>query len=620
MKIKYLIRGILICGILGLFVYTGTVFAQTMQTSVQVSSLYSTISPGSQVIRSGNESAFLTVKLLDSNKNPIQGHLVKLISSSGADNIQFLKNTPVSDVNGEVVFQVNSRISGLVSYTAYDLTADLILDQRAKVVYFISGADVFQNQSFVKAAAYGDSAGNSSGLADRFEFEEIPAEIKSNQSVSLKVAVYDAKNQIVNSYTGKVRFSVDGLNSSFATLPEDYTFTIQDQGAHVFSLAFIFKQNDSYNLKVTDLTNVAVFGTKPIVVSGGTVTDPESLGLQSGIVITNPAPGIYSSNVQVITGTAHAGDKLKIFDNNLEISSAIADTTGKFSFTTGLLADGVHKIYAAAVNDIGTIIATSSTVDITIDTQAAEASQIVIEPEGAVDPGTTIKVKVYAEETLSKAHVVVAGNVYNLEKKPEGYYETSFSAPIDFGEYKLNFVLVDDLGNESKSSDKVIKVGSLGLSGKSKPGKVTGVIATPAANRIILNWNAPGSLANAIKNYRVYYGFSPNQLTEAVDTLTNATTWYIPNLKNGTEYFFAVAAVDFKGDISEGFDKIVSAVANSPVKGTLAPEVANGSGGQDALKDMKEDAGKAGPEIIWLIFISMLGGMFYGLFSRKKIG
>lgn len=602
-----------------MLVFAGTVFGQTLQAPLQVSSLYSTLSPDNQVIRSSDESALLTVKLLDSNRNPVQGHLVKLISSSGSDNIQLFKNTPVSDVNGEVVFQINSRISGLVSYIAYDLTVDTILDQRAKVVYFISGADIFQNKAFVKSASYGDSAGNSSGAADHFEFEEIPAEIKSNQSASLKVTAYDANDQLVSNYVGKVRFSIDGTNSAFTTLPEDYTFTAQDQGSHVFSLAFVFKQSGSYNLKVTDLTNVAVFGVKSIVVTGDAISDFESPNLKSGIVITNPITGTSSSNVQVISGTASAGNKLKIFDNNLEISSVIADTGGKFSFTTGLLADGAHKIYVASVNDIGTVIATSSVVEVTIDTQATKASQIVVEPEGAVDPGTIIKVKLYAEENLSRAQVVVAGNVYNLEKKPEGYYETSFSAPIDFGEYKLNFVLVDDLGNESKSSDKVIKVGGLGLSDKSKPGKVMGVIATPAANRIILNWNTPGSLVGAIKNYRVYYGFSPNQLTEAVDTLTNATTWYITNLKNGTEYFFAVAAVDPKGNISEGFDKIVSAVPNSPVRETLAPEVANGSGGQDALKDMKKDASKSGPEVFWLIFVSMLGGMFYGLFSRKKI-
>lgn len=614
MKIKYLV-GV----ILSFILFGNPVFAQISQNPVQVSSFYSTLTPGNQVIHSSNESALLAVKLVDVNKNPVQGHLVKLISSSGSDNIQLFRNTPISDADGEVVFQISSRISGLVNYTAYDLTSDTILDQRAKVVYFISSSDVFQGKSIVRSAAYVDSAGNSSGAVDHFEFEDVPGEIKANQSVTLKVTAYDSKDQEVNDYVGKVRFSVDGGNSTFADLPDDYTFTVADQGSHVFSLAFMFKQNGSYNLKINDLANLAVFGTKSVTVSGGTVSDPESPGSKSGIVITNPAAGTYSSNVQVISGTAPNGGKLKIFDNNLEVASVMADTGGKFSFTTGLLADGPHKIYVATVNDIGTVIATSPVVEITIDTQATKASNIVIEPEGAVDPGTTMKVKLYAEENLSKAQVVVSGNVYNLDKNAQGYYETSFSAPIDFGDYKLSFVMVDDLGNESKSSDKSIKVGGLGLGAKNKPGKVTGVIATPTGNRIVLNWTAPVSLSSAIKNYRIYYGFSPNQLTEAVDTLTNATTWYVPNLKNGTEYFFAVAAVDLKGNISEGFDKIVSAVPTSPVKETPSPEIKNGVGGKDALNEMEKDASESGPEILWLVFASMLGGIFYGFFAKKKI-
>lgn len=617
MNIKRIFCKSLIAGLLFNLLFSTAVSAQTLQAPVQLSPALSSISPRDQVMRSNDESALLTVKLVDNNGNPIQGHIVKLISSSGSDTIKLYRNTPISDVNGEVIFQTSSRISGLANYTAYDMSADTILEQRAKVVYFVSGADVFQSKSLVKMAAYGDSSGNSSGPADHFEFEEIPAEIKSNQSISLKLAVYDSKKQIVSNYTGKVRFSLDGEGSSFVSLPEDYIFTLQDQGIHIFSLAFTFKQSGSYNLKVTDLDNAGVLGTKSFVVSGAAVYDPESPGLQSGLLISNPVAGTYSANVQVISGTAAAGSRLKIFDNSLEITSLTADATGKFSYTTGLLADGLHKIYVASVNDIGTIISTSPTVDVNIDTQAVQTSNITIEPEGAVDPGTTIKVRIQTGENLSKAQVVVAGNVYNLEKGPEGLYETSFSAPIDFGEYKLNFVLTDDLGNESKSSDRVLKVGGLLLGDKSKPGKVMGLVVKVDFNKVILNWAAPDSLNSAVKNYRIYYGFSPNQLTQAVDTFTNATTWYIPNLKIGTEYYFAVAAVDVKGNVSESFDKIISAVPGSYVKDVKSPEILQGAAGREALNDMKKDASESGPEVFWLLMASVLGGIFYALGRRK---
>lgn len=582
----------------------------------QVSGSLSEIYPKDQVIRLASESAKLTVKLLDAFKNPISGHKVKLISGSATDQIKLSKNSDVSDNNGEVFFQINSKNSGVVSYSVYDVTSDVILDSKAKVVYFNSNNEIFQNTPVVKSASYTPAYGNSAGPVDGFEFEDVPGDITANQSVTLKITAYDNNKQSVLNYTGKVRFSIDGANSTFANVPDDYTFTLQDQGSHTFSLAFLFKQAGSYNLKVTDLDNFAVFGTKTITVNAG---GSGNANIQSGIVISNPVAGTYSSNVQVVSGTAPAGAKLKIFDNDKEIASVIADASGKYSFTTGLLIDGSHKIYVASVNDIGTIVATSSTVDVNIDTQAASVSQVTIEPEGAVDPGTVIKVKLYAEENLSKAQVVVSGNVYNLAKNVQGYYETSFSAPIEFGEYKLNFVLVDDLGNESKfTAEKVIKVGTLDFTAKSKPGKVTGLIATPADTRVTLNWIAPVASLNPIKNYRVYYGSSPNQLTNAVDTFTAATTWYIPNLANGAEYYFAVAAVDTKGNVSEGFEKIVSSIPTSSVVYAQPPEITNGVQGGEALNDMKKDVSESGPEMLWLLLLSAIGGILYSIQAKKR--
>ena len=102
---------------------------------------------------------------------------------------------------------------------------------------------------------------------------------------------------------------------------------MQDQEA-IRLVWLLFKQAGSYNLKVTDLDNFAVFGTKTITVSAGNSGNPNT---QSGIVISNPVAGTYSSNMQVISGTAPAGAKLKIFDNDKEIASMITDASGKYS-------------------------------------------------------------------------------------------------------------------------------------------------------------------------------------------------------------------------------------------------------------------------------------------------
>ncbi len=578
----------------------------------------SELTPVNQVVHSGSEKANLSISLRDDFGNPVSGHIVRLVSSSGNDSIKYFNDKNISDENGQVKFLVSSDTASLVNYSLYDLTTDQVLPGRAKVVYFDSSAEVFNTR--VKLAAFSSKdEGNSSGPIDHFQFEDLSANVNTSQGVTLRLTAFDAASQPVTNYAGTVRFTVDGGNGGFATLPGDYTYSVQDQGTHVFSLAFNFKQPGVYNLKAIDMANVAIFGTKTVTVAAGEAVEFGS-GVKSGIIITNPLPGTFGANVQVISGTAPANSKLKIFDNKLEIGSTITDASGKFSYTTGLLADGDHKLYVASVNDIGTVIATSTTVDLKIDTKAAKVSQIVVDPSGSVDPGTLITVKIYTEDSLSKAQVVVAGNVYTLNKNVAGYYETSFPSPIDFGQYKLSFTFTDELGNETKSDDKTIQVGKIGQTGSAlKTEKVTGLNVQPADGRVILSWAATTSLANPVKNYRVYFGLSPNQLSNAVDTFTNAPTWYIPNLKNGTEYYFAVAAVDMKGNISDGFDKIVSAKVGGVVTNVQPPNVQNGTAGKDQVKYMTADTSNTGPELLWLLIISMFGGAFYSLCSRKGV-
>ena len=612
-----------VAGVYNVFLTLNGVSQQTVPSSFKInagklSMSNSELSPKDQVVHIGSELANLTVKLKDNFNNPIAGHIVKLVSSSDVDSITYLNNTNISDGNGEVHFQINTTATGLVNYSVYDVTEDVILTPRAKIVYF-SSADQLLSSSQVKLAAAGNVAeGNAAGATDHFEFEDVPPNMVANQSATIKVSAYDAANQLVSNYAGTVRFSVDGVNAGFAILPNDYTFTVQDQGSHVFSLAFNFKQPGVYNLKITDLANVGAYGTKTVTIAVGDNSNVTA-STASSVVLTNPLAGTFSSNVQVVSGTVPAGSKLKIFDNNQELASIIADSSGNFSYTTGLLADGSHKLYVATVNDIGTVISTSATVDFTIDTNGAKVSQIVVDPAGPVDPGTPISVKVYTGEALSKAQVVVAGNVYALSKNPAGYYEGKFTAPIDFGTYKLSFDFVDDLGNETKSEDKSIQVGVLGANLSLKPEKVMGLTAQSADSRVILTWSAAASSLDPVKNYRVYFGTSPSGLVNAVDTFTNATTWYISNLKNGTQYYFAVAAVDAKGIVSDSFDKIVPAIAGGAVNVVPSPVVQNGSAGKDEIKNLKGGTSKTGPEMLWLVILSVFGGACYGVFSKKQL-
>lgn len=576
---------------------------------------YSAISPGNQVMRSGDENAVLKVHLADEYQNPIEGHVVKLISSEATDSISLASESAATDANGDISFRVASAGLGTSSYSAYDLTSDAVLDSKAKIVYFNTKDSIFSTYS----SSYSGPAGNASGPVDSFKFGEIPNELKVGQSVSLKISAVDAMDQVVSAYSGEVRFSVNGPNSNFVALPDDYEFKLSDQGEHVFSLAFNFQQAGVYELQVTDLANLAIFGKQTFNVTQGS-SDPSGDQGVSAVSISSPiAGGSYSNNVQVITGKAPAGASLKIFDNDVQLATTVANAQGNFAYTTGILQDGEHSVYVGVVNDIGTITAASDIVAFSIDTAAPDIEQVEILPTGAIDPGSEVTVKLFASDELAGAKFALKGNVYDMVKSPQGYYEAKVAAPIDFGEYHLDFTITDTLGNEVVIKDMAqFSVGKLPdkAQGAELP-NVSNLVATPSESRVTLNWTAP-STQTTINNYRVYYGLSPNQLTEVVDTFTNATTWYIPNLQNGVTYYFAVIPLDALGNTSKLLGDIVAGTPNVFVIDVVPPDVVNGSAGQEVIPELKKDPSDSGPEILWVVVLSLIGGHFYNSFRKKK--
>lgn len=588
----------------------------------RVSDINSKVYPSDQVVHSASEKAVIRVSLKDKFNNPVEGHVLKIVSSSSNSNSKYLSSNSKTNSNGELSFELNSDSSGKVTYSVYDATEDLVLSSRANVLYFKSGsASVSGNQLFASVLA---NAGNASGAVDAFEFRNLPSKVRVGDSVSFGVAALDAADQSVVNYDGTVRFAVSGGNSSYVTLPQDYNFKLEDQGEHVFSLAFSFQKAGTYDLEVRDLENPAVSGTISVIVEDSLNGVSGSQSSTSGVSINNPASGgVYSNNVQVISGNAPAGSNLRIFDNNIKIGEIVVDSSGTFSFTSGLLQDGAHKIYVATVNEVGTIISTSSTVDFNIDTNPAELGQVVITPSGSVDPGEIVLVKLIVQDDLDKVELTLNGNLYDLTKTPEGTYEVSVPAPIDFGDYKLKFNLVDQLGNESSFDDAAtLKVGKITSSSNNTGdtlAKVTGLTVSASNSKVILNWVEPSVGADSIVNYRVFYGLSPNQLINAVDTFTNATTWYIPGLTNGQNYYFAVAAIDGNGAMSNGFDKVVTAVPSSALADVVSPNVLNGVDGSEALDDMETDVSETGPEILWLVLFAALGGLFYSETTKRRL-
>ncbi len=574
----------------------------------RVSEYKSYFGPSDQVVSSLGGRARLKVRLVDDYNNPVEGHTVKLISSVTGGNIVPLSSSGKTNSLGELEFEVQSNNRGKVTYSAYDANSDLTLESKARIVYLSSGSNDLSSQLFTSVLS---GVGNASGVVDRLEFVNPPGSVGRGENISLTLGAFDFQGQKVVNYSGTVRFAVTGDNSGYANLPGDYQFVLANQGEHTFSLGFTFLNDGVYELQVIDINNPSVRGELSLVVSSG-----GGVVLDGGIVVNNPlSGGTYSNNVQVISGTAPPASNLRIFDNNIKIGDVVASALGEFSFTTGRLADGDHEIYVASVNEIGTIVETSSVITFSINTTPAEILGVEVEPSGQIGAGEIIKIKLTPSEKLSSVSMVLAGNLYVLVENDIGVYEVSVPAPIEFGEYTLTFTLKDQLGNESTFRDAhSFNVGPSAPVAAEKIGPVLDLKVTPGDRRVTLEWSPPAVGASKIDHYRVFYGSSPNELINAVDTFTNSTTWYVPNLVNGEIYYFAVAGVDAHGAMSESFESILYSTPVPLVAEMPSLEDEMGLGGADALEEMEKDASDSGPEILWLIFLSALGGIFY---SRK---
>ena len=575
-----------------------------------ISEKYSSVTPLEQVVRLGREVGEVEVSLKDVFGNPIENHMVELISSRGSDVVNYGSN--YSDSAGRVLFSLSSTEPGLSSYTVYDLTSNKILSERAKVVYFDNTDSLLGNN--LGANVIGYDAGAASGPVAYLGFEDFPLTATTGQSLSFTLTAMDESGETVLDYDGEVQFSVVTGDESKVSLPSDYSFTVQDLGSHPFPLSLSFNGAGSYVLEARDINDLTVYGTTSIEVTtaGG--------GAGSSINVTNPIPGTYSNNVQVVSGTAAPVASLAIYDNNVKIGNATATVDGAFSFTTGLLTDGDHEFYVAVLDEADVVQASSEKVEITVDTTAPEITDVEISPAG-IAAGGDVEIKLYSEAGLSQVIGEVSGLVFEFDYDEAGYYLATFKAPIIPGIYSLEFTLVDQLGNEGKNETDYSLDVSITGSVSTDVGDVVGLLGVPGDHKATLSWTPP-STGNPVQFYRIYYGLSANQLNNVVDTWAATTTWYIPDLHNDTEYFFAVVAVDNAGNNSDHMSNIISVTPNESAfdggGGDGPTDVWEGTAGGENLQDMGEDVSDSGPEIFWLFLSAILGGIFYSYTSNRQ--
>lgn len=520
----------------------------------------------------GNDAVMLTVQLLDNYGNGIADHTLTVISSRSDDVIRRVSKNPFSDGNGILRFSINSRSEGVSVYTIFDTTASKTLNERIKVAFYHSEKNIAERiggHSEVLLAEYETT------IPTNLKIENLSEIAAPNTVMTFSVAVYDEKGNPVSDYLGSVHFSSTDSN---ATLPHDYTFTTEDLGRHTFSLGLKFLTEGTHTLEVVDMNNVQLRGSKTISITDE-ITQP---GDERTLIILYPTEGTYSESNLNLEGEAPVGKTVKIYDNDEEIGETMAGSDNIFRFDLKNLSEGSHSLQASLVEKTGDILESSEKINIQIDTAAPVIDEIETEPSENIPVDSDFLLRLYTEKELDSISVILDENIIPLKEDLEvsGSYSATLKSPKETGEYPLDIILVDKLGNESSfQAYKILMFIAKG------PKKVTNLFAEPKEEKIILSWD-PVEGGTGIDHYRIYYGTDAGNLDQTVDTFDSTTTWYIPNLMAGVTYWFTVTALDTENNESEEQSDPVRAV---PL-GIIYP---------DTVKNLKTLAGPEKMTLTW---------------------
>jgi len=137
-----------------------------------------------------------------------------------------------------------------------------------------------------------------------------------------------------------------------------------------------------------------------------------------------------------------------------------------------------------------------------------------------------------------------------------GVYTGVVAAPATAGSYPVDLILVDDLGNQSQLlGQAMIQVQDQSAV---TPPQVRNLQALSSVMGIELNWDPITNHIDAIANYNIYYGSNFNSLDQVLQTTNSTPNLIIPNLLPATQYFFAVTAVDVKGNESQQKSAVIA--------------------------------------------------------------
>jgi hypothetical protein len=523
------------------------------------------------------QSAQMVIFLADDYGNPVSGHSLSVIPSQSS--VEVYTSEFATNEKGQMNFSISGSGNGVVSFSIFDSTEGTSILGQPQLAF--TGGD-----QTVALAENGPIASfNVSGLS---------AETLASQQQSVTVKALDASGFTVVDYTGTIRFS---SSDSEAALPDDYSFTADDQGEHTFSLSVKLITPGTATLTVTDTEEITITGiaATEVVTTTSTSTSSSSTTYNTNFETTDftrtgeftlisPASGSYSSSTIEVQGEGEYGNTAVIIVNEEEAGRTDIAFDNSFDYTLQDMDDGTYGVYVNVVDATDTVLESSTAEKVLIDTTPPTLNAITSDPSTDIEAASTVTITVLSESKLESAAILFQDQVNTMnETATAGKYQVTLLMPSTAGDYGMDVNLSDSVGNEAQYRDQLtLTVGGdsettpateVVTSTAPEVGQVVSVTATGGEEKVALSWETPES-SSTIAYYRIYYGPSAESLYAVSETYDSSTHWTIPDLTANQQYYFTVAAVNVEGtegeqsEVALGIPSLALVDISTPVETT----------------------------------------------------
>ncbi|MGD9159838.1 MAG: fibronectin type III domain-containing protein, partial [Desulfobacteraceae bacterium] len=244
-----------------------------------------------------------------------------------------------------------------------------------------------------------------------------------------------------------------------------------------------------------------------------------------------------------------------------DLTAAQTVSSGTFTHTFSTLTRGATYYFAVVAVDTGNkAISTVNPVNTTLTDIVAPANPAGL-TVNCFDTSLSFNWNAVADSDLAGYKVYFDGDTTGIDTGGDlSYTRDSLSTA---SQYSFRVTSVDNDGNESSGTTIT------GITLLDNPANLS---SEPASGYIDLSWDAVGA-SEYLKNYNIYVSTGNFSSVEGMSPAvkSTSTTAKVAGLTNNTTYYFAVTSIN----LSNGEDKSVSTISDTPVPDTIGPDISN---------------------------------------------